>query len=560
MSSAPITLLGHLESIARTFTPEAAAEKVVLLDALARAKLSNARAVLRLHEVLCFLRAVPDDEAVLERAERMLGLFHRRGDLRRHRRELADSGIQGTDLHLGFYAPMARWVAEHWGDRLHIDWPAVEKKELLRDRMYLLGLEGETPALDHADLTARQWIDRMKGPEETDGAFVVRRFASVNWPEHLRDTLLDELELPLVLRGDADTPSRTRARAPGGTLRFQTGPMRSGRPDLQRAIRTPPVSIRRVDAEEGRAYVELAREAMVTRDRALDAFAGGDANDVTLVDCGEGLEFAVIGSKPGWRMLLEAVHGWVTLRNRVPIGYVLSATMFKSTEVAYNVFDTWRGGEAGWVYGRVLATCRALLGSDTFTIYPYQLGHGNAEGLASGAWWFYQKLGFRPRDPAVLALMESELAAMKKEGGYRSSKATLKQLARANVYYALGKERKAIIGEIPLDRIGLAVTDGLARRFGSDRERGERVLANEAGALLGVPDWWQLPTGERKAWLRWAPLVAALPGVEDWPREDLDLLAEIVCAKGGRSELEFITLFDGHKRLRRALTRLADRR
>jgi hypothetical protein len=41
-----------------------------------------------------------------------------------------------------------------------------------------------------------------------------------------------------------------------------------------------------------------------------------------------------------------------------------------------------------------------LFDVDSFTINPYQLGDGNDEALASGAWWFYYKFGFaraRPR-------------------------------------------------------------------------------------------------------------------------------------------------------------------
>ena len=46
-----------------------------------------------------------------------------------------------------------------------------------------------------------------------------------------------------------------------------------------------------------------------------------------------------------------------------------------------------------------------MFGSDTFAIYPYQLGHENDEGLDSGAWWFYYKLGFRPREPRIAPLV-----------------------------------------------------------------------------------------------------------------------------------------------------------
>ncbi len=110
---------------------------------------------------------------------------------------------------------------------------------------------------------------------------------------------------------------------------------------------------------------------------------------------------------PERRLLLESVYGFLTLKNGVPVGYVLVSALFGSSEIAYNVFETFRGGESGRIYGKVLALTRQLFGPDVFTIFPYQLGgYGNPEALESGAWWFYQKLGFRPRAPHVVALME----------------------------------------------------------------------------------------------------------------------------------------------------------
>ena len=56
-----------------------------------------------------------------------------------------------------------------------------------------------------------------------------------------------------------------------------------------------------------------------------------------------------------------------------------------------------------------------LFGAKVFAVEPYQLGHENQEGLDSGAWWFYQKLGFRARDPEVVALMDDELERLARE-------------------------------------------------------------------------------------------------------------------------------------------------
>jgi hypothetical protein len=551
-------LLRELEELLERFGEEdVAGRKCALLEELETTRLSTADRVARLHEALCFLHAFPDDAAVRATVERMLAGFEERRDLRSQRAELADSGIAGTDVRFPFFAPTARWLAERWPDRLTIEWSQVTEKKRLMDRVYYLSLDCETPGLDNAKLSTRAWIERQKRADETDAGYLVRRMAALKGDPTVRDLLYDELELPLVLRAGGDAPSRTRARHSGGRVHWQTRPRRRPRPDLAKEVRRPPLSVRSVGRSEGRALCDLARAAMATRARDLDAFAGGDPDDVRLVDCGDGLEFAVIGSQLEWRMMLEGVYGWLTLQNRVPIGYVLTSALLGSSEIAFNVFDTYRGGDAAHVYGRVLATARALFGSDTFTIYPYQLGHGNQEGLASGAWWFYQKLGFRARDPEVLALMDAELARMRRDQKHRSSIATLKQLARKSVFLETGRRREHVIGTFPFDRVGLAVTDYLARRFGSGREGAERVCAADAARLLGARAWKRFPAGERKAWLKWSPLVLALPGVERWTRSERTALARVVRAKGGRRESDYVRLFDGHAKLKRALLRLA---
>jgi hypothetical protein len=334
--------------------------------------------------------------------------------------------------------------------------------------------------------------------------------------------------------------------------------MRTGRPDLRKEVRRRPLAVREVSPQKGRRLIDLSREAMVTRSRDLDVFSYGDSRDVRIIDWEDGLQFVAFGAIPERRLIFEAVYGFLTLKNGVPIGYVLNSALFGSVEVAYNVFETYRGAEAGHVYGRVLGTLKHLFGGDTFTVYPYQLGgEGNNEGLRSGAWWFYQKLGFRARDPEVLALMRRELKRMRASRSYRSSLGTLKKLAAENVYLDLRRRREDVIGALPLGQVGLRVTDYLAGRFGAERGRGEAVCAREAGKLLGVRSRQRWSPGEKLAWRRWSPLVLILPGVERWNRDEKRALVEVVRAKGGRQESEFVRKFDRHRKLRRAVIELA---
>jgi hypothetical protein len=556
MTGRPATLLDQLERSRHAFGGGAESLKLALLESLARVDLPTSKQVLRLHDVLCFMRAYPDGPEALRRVERMLADFSRRRDLRRHRRSLSDSGIAGTAIEFRFFWPTARWLARRWGTRLSIVWPDFDGRHQLEDLLPLLTHFGETPALDELAYTPRQWITRLKGPVETDAAFLVRRFAALPMDEFAREKLYDRLDPPLRIAPGPDTPSRTAAYVAPGRVVFQTVPLARARPDLEAELRRAPLSVRAVSRREGQRLIDLAREAMVTRSRDLDVFSWGDPDDVRLADCGGGLQFAVIGAIPERRLLMEAVYAFLTLKNGVPVGYVLNSALYGSAEIAYNVFETWRGAEAGAIYGRALATVRHVFGADSFTIYPYQLGEGNSEALESGAWWFYQKLGFRPRDPEARRLMERELKRIRSRPSHRSSIATLRRLAHANLYYHSGRSRDDVIGLLPLPTAGLAVSALLASRFGSDRERGGRVCADEAARLLGVGSRRRWSEGERLAWQRWSPLVLVLPGVAGWTTGEKHALVEVVRAKGGRRESDFVRRFDHHRRLREALRRV----
>jgi len=546
--------LEQLEGLKSVYGGVSAEVKLGALSRLARRRLGRARDVLRLHEVLCFLRAYPDDMAVLAQVERMLAGFHRRADLRRHRHALADSGIAGTEIRFRFFAPVAFRLGHRWGDHLHVDWKAFRNRHRLDALLPLLALPAEGPGLDEWAFSVRQWLRRLKGPRETDAAFLTRRFLALPADETLRETLYDDLDPPLRLAPGPDTPSRTRAFHPVAEVAFQARPLLRARPDLRAEVRRRPRETRTTSPREGRALVDLACDAMVTRERDLDVFSYGDPGD-----WGGGLQLAAIGFVPERRLLLESVYGFLILKNGVPMGYALTSALYGSSEIAYNVFETFRGGEAGPVFGRVVATARVLFGSDAFTIVPYQLGgDGNEEAIRSGAFWFYQKLGFAPRDPGVSRILEEELGRMQRREAHRSDAATLRQLAAKNVYWTAGRERADILGLLPLPNVGLAVTRYVAGRFGSDREAAARACSREAAALLGVRSPRGFTPGERLAWERFAPLIVILPRVSRWSRDEKERLVQVVRAKGGRRESDFVRLFDRHRRLRRAIHELAE--
>ncbi len=543
--------LDELERIASLSGHAMAQRKLVLLDSLR--DLKSARAVSRLHEILLILRAYPDDEEVLARVDGMLDAFGRRADLARFRDQLADSGIAGTRIYYRFYAGMAAWLCRRWPAQLHIDWEEVHNGPQIERVLQLLLLHAETPALDTMIRDTEEWLACFKSPEQTDAAFLIERMGTL--PAGARELVYDMLDVPLCLEPGDDTPSRTRALHRWRPVDYRTRPEKGPRPDLARAARVPPLHIEEASLDDGERLVDLAREAMLTRHRDLDGIDWADAHSVQRIDAGDGLSFAAMGLRPLRRLMFEGVFVFLILQNGVPIGYFQAAVLFGAAEINYNLFPPWRGAGAADIYARGIAMVHHWLGADTFVVDPYQLGQDNPEALASGAFWFYYKLGFRPEDAERQAIVARELRAMKKHAAHRSSRATLRALMHDYLFFYLDGRRDDVVGKLSYGEAALRVTRYVAERYGADREAAMLGCAAEAGRLLAC-DPIDFDEHELGAWYRWSPLVMLL-GAEDWPDGDKRDLVAVIRAKGGPSERDYVLRFAAHARLRAALARLA---
>ncbi len=510
--------------------------------------------MLAFHDQLLFLRAYPDDAAIAAEADRLLARFARRADLARFRDELADSGIAGTVIRYPFFFPTALWLARRYPRALAIDWENTAEAEL-RPLLAAALPPAETVWLRDRRPSARKTLGALAGPGRSDAAALLERLAALPGDGFTREALHDAVAPVYLLRARLGTPERSTARASHAPLVVRQTPPRRDRPALAEELDRPPRAIREVRGGEAAELLALAREAMVTRARDLDCFSYGDPRDVRRIAHDDGLEFVAFGSLPERRLLLAAAYGLLTLRNGVPLGYVQLDAFLGTALVHFNTFETFRGADAAWVFARVLATARALFAVDAFAIEPYQLGHLNDEALDSGAWWFYAKLGFAPRDAAVRRLARSEAARLRRQPGGRSSRATLARLARAHLFFEpLGRPAHVA----PHAAISRAISAAVAAR---PEPAGEALAAmtTTARERLGLAARHALSASEA-LWLgRWAPMMMTLPGFATWTRAERAALGRLVSLKAGRREAALVPALRAHPRFAPALLELARR-
>src|SRR5881296_2329725 len=433
-------LVEALAAAASRYAPEDRERKRALLAELEGVAVRDARALLRLHETLCFLQAYPDDSELLARVDQALEAFDARVDRlgRAARRRLHDSGVAGSTLDYPFGFPMARWLAARFPRRTDVAWARFAEADRLDETLSLLATPAEGDAFSEGGIGWRQWVRVAKGGRRlTDLQLLLEVFERTGLPTETRDWLFESLALPILWRPRGAGASRTLARLPCQRVFFHTGGLDRSARNLVEALGRPSPPLTRAPRALAEALIEAARVAMATRQRELHAFSYPNPDDVLTADAGRGLTLAFIGILPDFRLPLEGYYGFLALKNGVPVSYGGGWELFGTLDFAVNVFASFRQGESAYLATQLLRAYRQIFGMRTIVVDRYQLGHESTEALRSGSFYFYHRLGFRPRDPSVLRVLEAEQSKIAADRSYRSPVRVLEQLAGAEVFLSL---------------------------------------------------------------------------------------------------------------------------
>jgi len=538
----PRDLLDRLSEWKGRFGPEGSGRLERLLARIGGRRFRDERELIRLHEALLFLRAYPRSPEVARLADALLFSFAGRIAALRARGADLDpfeepeiSGIEGTSLSAVFTYEFARRLAARHPRNVEIAWDRCDEMDRLGPVLArILPLFGEDwPVEAHAPF--REWISAARPRGTSDLAWLLGRVASLPLAPRERADFYETLRLPLTWQFGARI-SRTRLRLPvGRTSRsaflssrrfyYHTEPLlRRAGVSLAQDLNGPPLPVRRLPRREARKILDLILDASAMRFRELYGFSHPDEARVFHAEAGRGVEICFIGVPPEWRLPLRAYHGGMFFKNGVPSGYVELLSLFERAEVGFNLYYTFREGESAWIYARLLRLFRQVLGVDTFSVDPYQIGLENPEAVDSGAFWFYRKMGFRPVDADAAALTAREERRMSRTPGYRSSKRTLEKLAQSYILYEGPSAQPGAWDRFRVRNLGLAA----ARAVAESRP--------EESAL--------------------AQVLKLIPDFERWTRREKLAVAEIVAAKHGPDEARYLRLMQRHARLRSAFLAL----
>jgi hypothetical protein len=569
-SNTPNPLLDQLDDLKSRFGSPKPRALETILSRLSRLNFNDPEALIRFHELLLFVSAYPQSARARQLAESILKSFSKRVDaLREADVDLSPlespevSGIAGTSVSDTFTFPIVRWLVKKHPSGIKLDWEWFEDENRLSETWPRFMPLLEEDAFVEANVPYAGWLRAAKGSSANDVAWLIERFDSLKKTDREKAELFDSQKL-YVSWTPPYRATRTGMRLPISASKvFYHRDSLVQRRDVsfREELEKPAPALALLSTEQGERLLDMAREASTIRYRELYGFTHGDPARVFKTHLGRGVDLFITCLPPRVRLPLRAYHAAMILKNGVAVGYFEGLSLFERMEGGFNLYYTFRDGETAWLYARTLNIFRHLLGVTAFAIDPYQIGYENEEGIESGAFWFYRKLGFRPTDPEILKLVHQEEKKIVSRSGYRSSARTLRKLAAGPMIFELDKSTG---GSKPGDwdrfsvrNIGLGIQRRMASGFNGDAEK---FRADSVKTLAGMLDINADRSGAGHSAL--SDFAVTLSLVEDlgaWSTNEKQALKRIIGAKAAADESTYLKLIQKHSRLRNAIIRLGSR-
>jgi len=438
-------LLKSLRSVCNTFEDEASMKKKKILQEIASVKLNHPKTLLEYHQLLLFLSAYPQNKELLTLTEKELKraalsakeLFE--GKNERRRTQLVNTGIANTQLNVSFSFHFVNWLLEEFHDDVKLfsidsDDATVEQvlcaclpavaRDLIADKMF----------------TAIQMIHRLKSEKQNDLEFLIQLFSYAEVSAEVRDALWDSLKIFISWRLNTNAPSLTHARSPARKIFFHTTPLLK-KFDWQKTIQKPIDKPCKLNQNNKKELVAAGRGVLAMFLRETDPVTYADESAVELFDTGRGIDIALYPMIPERRLPLESYIGYVAFKNRIPVAYGGGWIFLHRSKIGINVLPAFRGGESAFLFTQILRVYHHHFNVKKFIVEPYQFGKNNSEGLKSGAFWFYYRLGFKPSSEKLLGIASKEFEMISADKNYRTPLSVLKQLANSNLELNLSPEK-----------------------------------------------------------------------------------------------------------------------
>lgn len=417
--------------------------------------------LIQLHDLLLFIQAYPMDENVYHEAGIMLQelVLWAASNLDR----LFNSGISGSMVCAQFGLLLNEWLLTKNLTELDLEEVDGEGSDLVTRLTATLDPVEQELMPDKAGYF-NHWQARFMNAQISKAdqlKYLIHASLDMGGSIASREGVFAGFGLYTRFRLDPDFPGLSMGRLAEGKIQTHASGLQK-RFTLEDAFSLGSPQQVKLHHKQKKELVELARGSMASLLRETDTFTYAQIEETELHDMGSGIQIGLFFMIEEQKFSMQSYVGFLLFKNRVPTAYGGCWLFASQAAFGVNVLPPFRGGESARIIGELLRLYHFRFGIGQFTVDPYQIGKGNEDGIQSGAFWFYYKLGFRPLQQRYIDLATKEKETMQLDTKYRSSAATLRKLANSELYYQVpGNEQPYY----PLETIGKTLSIYLSQMF-----------------------------------------------------------------------------------------------
>ena len=548
-------LLSDLRSTCNQFTEEAHQRKMDLLDRLSELKKFNVNELNFYHDCLLFLMAYPQNKELYNMAglelQRLPAIAAKLSESKNAREQMAmnGTGIENSYIIASFSYDICRWLIEKYPD--NVQYFSCDADEQTQQSVLKKILPAAlTYCFDKDYKGFAKWKNSFAiGNDATGIKRILDLFSESVNDASVRDELFDSMRFFIQINVAAPLFSRTTNRTQANHLFFHKGDL-IRKAELIKILSQPVNQPLQISEHEKIHLVDSSKCALMMLLRETDPVTYAQVNETEWHQLDRGISIALYYMEPSRRMPLDAYVGYMAYKNGCPIAYGGAWIFMDHARIGVNVFEPYRGGESAFIFGQILRLYAQRFNLKQFEAEPYQIGHNNVEGIKSGAFWFYYRLGFRPQQNHLLKIADEEWNRIISDKNYRSSTVCLKKLALSFMVLKLD----SAVSIIELNALSVKANEWTSKNLNGNVASLKSLIEKAAKGIFKNYNIKSLSPLQKEVMHNILALL--LPFVENikWDKKSTDLLMKAIIEKASGSEFKYLKALNENKALRQILT------
>ena len=426
-------LVSKLFSVRNSYGKEFPSQKLFLLKAIDKQKLTSKKDVQLYHSVLLFLIAYPDNRFVYTQAISSLQqLYLHIQSHKRLRDSLYNTGITSTQLCAAYSFEMVKWMRATYKKNIRISFFGAGEAQI----QFILSVvmpKVESEIMQDGNAEWRSWLKRSMKKEED----LLDRLIAVFDETDIRPEIKDELWSAIGINIEIDFTAPDSLPDSLFIPYYHRSLIKKKKNHALKSINAPKAHLQKDEAAQ---IVARSRMILVQHLREIDPITFTSAEFVSYYRLPRGYSIALMAMVPERRHPIDSYMGYTVFKNGLPVAYAASWVFFDSARIGLNIFPAFRGGESKYIFEQVLKIHRSVYRLRRFSTDPYQIGKDNSDGIHSGAFWIYYSAGFRPIEEEQRKISATEAKKIRSIKGYRTPASVLKKLAESRLELILDKK------------------------------------------------------------------------------------------------------------------------